>query len=105
MQKAVQELDEAYAGMLRLLGAEHPTTLATQSNLARAYYDAGFVVDSIPLYKEALVAAKRTMGREHPNTLIVSNNLDCAVEDMRRWKRKDAVLKKKRQSARRQRKL
>ncbi|MFB9236245.1 tetratricopeptide repeat protein, partial [Plantactinospora siamensis] len=46
----------------RVLGEEHPDTLASRNNLAAAYQAAGRLGEAIPLYEATLVACERVLG-------------------------------------------
>ena len=72
---AIEILKDATEESGRLLGADHPDTLASCNNLAGAYQDAGRVNDAIPLFEETLEARTRILGPNHPDTLASRNNL------------------------------
>ena len=57
------------------LGADHPNTLTSRSNLAYAYGSAGRLGEAIPLYEQTLADSVRVLGADHPNTLTFRNNL------------------------------
>jgi tetratricopeptide (TPR) repeat protein len=62
----------------RLLGRDHPDTLACQGNLAFVYGRAGKTGESVTLYAQTLADYERTLGNEHPDTLASRNNLAYA---------------------------
>jgi tetratricopeptide (TPR) repeat protein len=64
----------------RVLGADHPGTLAARFNLAYAYESAGRLDQAIPLYEQVLAGYERVLGGDHPDTLISRNNLAYAYE-------------------------
>jgi tetratricopeptide (TPR) repeat protein len=64
----------------RVLGADHPDTLASRNNLAYAYESAGRLSEAIPLYEQALADCERVLGTDHPDTLASRNNLAGAYE-------------------------
>jgi tetratricopeptide (TPR) repeat protein/uncharacterized membrane protein (UPF0136 family) len=64
----------------RVLGADHPQTLASRNNLAGAYESAGRLAAAIPLYEQTLTDAVRVLGADHPQTLASRNNLAGAYE-------------------------
>jgi hypothetical protein len=64
----------------RMLGADHPSTLAARFNLAYAYESAGRLGEAIPLYEQVLAGYERVLGADHRDTLISRNNLACAYE-------------------------
>ena len=51
------------------LGAEHPDTLMSVSNLASVYESLGRYGDAERLYLRELPASERVLGAEHPDTL------------------------------------
>jgi hypothetical protein len=69
---------DACAGRLRVPGGDHPQTLATCSDLAGAYWDAGDLGRAIPLFEQTLADSVRVPGEEHPQTKIVRGNLAAA---------------------------
>ena len=65
----------------RVLGADHPDTLTSRNNLARAYRDAGRMDEWITLQEQTLAARERVLRPDHPDTLISRNNLAVAYQD------------------------
>jgi tetratricopeptide (TPR) repeat protein len=63
-----------------VLGAEHPDTLASRSNLAGAYLSAGRPDEAIALYQQTLADYERVLGADHPNALISRSNLATAYQ-------------------------
>lgn len=61
----------------RLLGADHPYTLASRNYLASAYESAGQLDKAIPLFEQSVADSERIQGPDHPNALIARNNLAC----------------------------
>jgi len=61
--------------LARILGPEHPRTLASRHNLAYAYQAAGRTDKAIDLYEGSLGDRVRTLGPDHPDTLANRNNL------------------------------
>jgi DNA-binding SARP family transcriptional activator len=59
----------------RMVGAEHPDTLATHDSLARWTGYAGDTAGARDLYAELLQAQQRVLGAEHPETLATSYNM------------------------------
>jgi tetratricopeptide (TPR) repeat protein len=58
-----------------VLGAEHPSTLTSASNLAMSLFGQGKYVDAERIEREVLEVEKRVLGAEHPATLTSANNL------------------------------
>lgn len=52
----------ALAGRERVLGADHPDTLISRSNLASAYEDIGDLGRAIPLFEASLADQERVLG-------------------------------------------
>ena len=65
----------------RVLGPDHPSTLASRSCLANAYQAAGRAAEAIGLHQQALAAQERVLGPDHPNTLTSRSNLATAYRD------------------------
>src|SRR5207244_1803264 len=57
------------------LGADHPDTLASMSNLAVDCRDAGKLDLALPLLEEALKLRQAKQGADHPDTLKNMNSL------------------------------
>ena len=53
----------------RVLGPDHPDTLASRNNLAIAYQAAGRLDEAISLHEQTLAARERVLGPDHPDTL------------------------------------
>ena len=70
--RAVSRLRDQYAELLpiqeRVLGAEHPDTLATRANLADCSRLAGDAAEARDHYAELLDIRERVLGTEHPDT-------------------------------------
>ncbi|WP_213089404.1 tetratricopeptide repeat protein [Streptomyces flaveus] len=64
----------------RVLGEDHPNTLASRNNLAGAYRSAGDLTRAVPLLEQTLADSIRVLGEDHPNTLTSRNNLAGAYE-------------------------
>jgi hypothetical protein len=62
----------------RVLGPDHPDTLASRNNLTAAYQAAGRASEAILLFEQALAAFERVLGPDHPDTLRSRNNLTDA---------------------------
>ncbi|WKG13603.1 tetratricopeptide repeat protein (plasmid) [Nocardia sp. PE-7] len=77
---ALTHLQIAVTDRERVLGTDHPNTLASRNNLASAYESAGRVAEAIPLYERTLTDSERVLGEDHPNTLASRNNLASAYE-------------------------
>ena len=65
----------------RVLGPDHPDTLAARNNLAVAYQDAGRLDEAISLNEQTLAARERVLDPDHPSTLSSRDNLAIAYQD------------------------
>ena len=68
-------LEEAFPGLQKRYGAEHPQTLITKNNLAHAYRELGRYEEAESLCREAFEAQKRLLGPDDPETLMTMHNL------------------------------
>jgi hypothetical protein len=59
----------------RVLGSDHPDTLATRHNLARWTGEAGDAVGARDQLAALLPTIERVLGPDHPNTLTTRTNL------------------------------
>lgn len=64
----------------KVLGFEHPETVAVATGLAAAHQAAGRPEKADPLYTAALDVRRRTLGDDHPDTLT----LMAALAEVRR---------------------
>ena len=70
------------AGHTRILGDEHPDTLASRNNLAGVYRAAGRLTEAITLYEQTLTDCVRVLGEDHPLTKTVRENLEAAKREL-----------------------
>lgn len=94
---AIAELTEAIrigamllADYVRVLGPEHPDTLASRESLATTYRLAGRVDDAIRLLERAVADRERILGLGHPGTLTPRSDLALAYESAGRLR--EAIL-------------
>jgi tetratricopeptide (TPR) repeat protein len=59
----------------RVLGPEHPDTLASMNGMAELLYSMGDHAGAEPLLRRALEARERVLGPDHPDTMESVNNL------------------------------
>jgi tetratricopeptide (TPR) repeat protein len=64
----------------RMLGADHPATLTSRSNLAAACCNAGLIARAVSMYKRTLADRERVLGGDHPDTLTSRGNLAYAYD-------------------------
>jgi tetratricopeptide (TPR) repeat protein len=79
--RAAGHLQRAIADCVRLLGQDHPITLAARGNLAVAYRDAGDLGRAIPLHQQTLADCVRFLGQDHPTTLTARGNLATSYRE------------------------
>jgi tetratricopeptide (TPR) repeat protein len=73
--RAAWHLHRALAGRVRVLGQDHPDTLASRGNLSYAYLAAGDLGRAIPVFEQVLADSVRVLGQDHPDTLASRGNL------------------------------
>ncbi len=73
--EAIVLLEHHLSVVKKKFGADHPTTLLTQSNLGSAYRRADRLDDGIRLLEETLRRQKATLGDAHPDVLATMNYL------------------------------
>ena len=75
LSEAIALLEQVLTDCVRVLGEDHPDTLASRNNLAGAYHAAGRLTEAITLYEQVLPDRIRVLGEDHPSTLTIRNNL------------------------------
>ena len=65
----------------RVLGEEHPDTLASANNLAQSISQQGKHTDAERILREVLGVVRRVLGEEHPDTLLTAGNLAWSLSD------------------------
>ena len=70
----------------RILGGEHPFTLACIANLATAYRDQQRWKEAEELEAKVLEITKKVLGDEHPDMLTSMANLAAMYSNQQRWK-------------------
>ena len=78
---AIVLLEKAAATRKAGLGADHPGTLESRHNLARAYWQAGQRDLAVPIFDETLKLQKARLGPDHPATLTTMRDLATAYRD------------------------
>jgi hypothetical protein len=61
--------------LLRVLGPDHPHTLATRGNLAQWRGHAGDAAGAAATFADLLEHTRRVLGPDHPHTLTARGNL------------------------------
>ena len=67
--------EQAFALARRVLGEQHPHTLASMNNEAVMLYAQGDLAGARALQEQALAACREVLGEQHPHTLTGMNNL------------------------------
>ncbi|MBH5335411.1 tetratricopeptide repeat protein [Streptomyces pactum] len=75
LTRAIDHLQRALAWNVRAQGEDHPDTLTSRNNLARAYGAVGDLGRAVPLFEQTLADRVRVLGEDHPSTLTSRNNL------------------------------
>ena len=74
-ETALPLFEECLAVTRRVVGDEHPNTLAIIANLATVHCAMDNLEQALTLGNEAFVVRRRTLGRKHPDTLVSICNL------------------------------
>lgn len=80
VNKSIDELERANSDMVRILGADHPSTLVTKNNLAAVYRAAKNLPRAIELFDQVYKTRVKKSGADHPETLTVLGGLAQAHE-------------------------
>ena len=72
---------QALAAYTRMLGIDHPETIASMSNLAADLYFQGKPAEAEPMFREALSAFTRVLGADHPSTINSLNGLAVCIKN------------------------
>ncbi|MGW7605239.1 tetratricopeptide repeat protein [Streptomyces antimycoticus] len=75
----VEQFEQRLAGTERVLGADHPDTLAVREHLARWRGRAGDGAGAVAEFEQLVIDMGRVLGADHPDTLAVR-------EDLVRWR-------------------
>jgi len=65
----------------RVLGLEHPGTLASAGSLANVLAKQGEFSEAARIFRETLEVSRRVLGLEHPDTLMSANNLANVLKE------------------------
>ncbi|KAK5134177.1 hypothetical protein LTR08_006837 [Meristemomyces frigidus] len=75
----------------RLLGEEHPSTLAGIGNLAHTYKNQGRWKEAEELWVKRLEVSLRVLGEEHPSTLVTKGSLAVTYRDQGQLKKAEEL--------------
>jgi hypothetical protein len=73
--KAITIQEKVAADLKRVLGPEHPDTLAAKVSLAFLYWSAGHTSQAVTVLKRVAADRERLLGPDHPDTRIAQRNL------------------------------
>jgi tetratricopeptide (TPR) repeat protein len=79
--QAISAGEAVAADSARMLGPDHPDTLAAGNNLAIACQEAGRRAEAVRLHERTLAGRVRVLGPGHPDTLASRNNLGHAYQE------------------------
>ncbi len=65
----------------KVLGENHPNTIATQSDLAGLLRRRGLLVQAEKMFLDAYERFRRQLGPKHPNTLVAANDFSLTLEE------------------------
>ncbi len=82
MSAALQLHQETCAGYERVLGADHPDTLARHADLAHAYYAAGQLGDAVTLLRDTITRSEQALSPGDPLTRALGETLADITGEM-----------------------
>ena len=68
----------------RILGRDHPDTLAAMNNLAAVLQDQGDLSAAQSFHERTYLTCQRVLGSDHPSTLATMNNSAAVLQDLGR---------------------
>ena len=87
--EAITLYEQVVTDRSRILGENHPQTLASRNNLAYTYLLMGRTDDAVSHIEQTLIRSTRALGEEHPLTVSARKNLEVALHVLKQ--RKDDV--------------
>jgi tetratricopeptide (TPR) repeat protein len=84
--EAEQPFMQVMKASARVLGQEHPDTLASMVDLASTFWNQGRWKEAEELDVQVMETRKRVLGQEHPDTLTSMANLASTYRNQGRWK-------------------
>ena len=81
MAEAVPLLERALAAEEQLLGAGHPSTLASRNNLGSVYRATGRPAEAVVLFEQNAAACEALLGADHPKTVASRHSLELARQE------------------------
>jgi tetratricopeptide (TPR) repeat protein len=75
----------------KVLGHEHPSTLASMNNLAGVLDSQGKYEEAEAMHRQTLATKEKVLGREHPSTLTSMNNLAGVLDRQGKYEEAEAM--------------
>ena len=75
LDEAIELYENLVSDRIRFLGEDHPDTLWTRCDLAKAYKDAGRTDEAKELYKALLIDCISVLTPNHPLTMAVCTGI------------------------------
>ena len=66
----------------KALGAEHPTTATSISNLGNVFFQQGKFAEAEKTYRRALAVREKVLGKDHPDVATSLNNLASTLQQL-----------------------
>jgi hypothetical protein len=77
MASAVELYERTRADCQRVLGPDHPDTLAARANLADGYYRMGRISEARKMLESALADCERALAPADPLTVAIRESLEA----------------------------
>ena len=84
-------LEAALQTRRRVVGQDHPDTLASANALANLYWFQGKYREAEPLYRDIVERRTRVLGADHPDTLRANYDLASLYVMQKRWEEFDRL--------------
>jgi non-specific serine/threonine protein kinase/serine/threonine-protein kinase len=84
-------LETALQTRRRVVGQDHPDTLASANALANLYWYQGQYREAEPLYRDIVERRTRLLGADHPDTLRANYDLASLYAKQKRWEAFDRL--------------
>ena len=84
-------LETALQTRRRVVGQDHPDTLASANALANLYWFQGKYPEAEPLYRDIVERRTRVLGADHPDTLRANYDLASLYVMQKRWEEFDRL--------------
>ncbi|KAJ5593550.1 hypothetical protein N7537_010454 [Penicillium hordei] len=75
----------------KVLGREHPDTLASVNNLGLVLSSQGLYDEAEAMHRRDLEGSEKVLGRQHPGTLTSANNLGNALSSQGKYEEAEAM--------------